>query len=191
MSTAISLRNFVDNYERGVYDMPDQNAVNSIWHDRQVTELDIQRRTRPLAKKVMRFLKVAQTEVDMDKNYIYFRNTKTDDGEAYDTFSITEKDSKKVLFFICPKIVHSAVKGKAQLLSVSDDRHYEIFGQTYGKALDELRSKIEKEEKEMVKTAPDSSPEVQSQALIGPPEEQKAQVRRLRKETTVENSTKH
>ncbi|QIW87706.1 hypothetical protein Ab1vBOLIVR5_gp58c [Agrobacterium phage OLIVR5] len=155
MSNAVSIRKFVENYENGVYDELNVNMIDSIWHDRQVTDRDIQHRTKPLAKKVMRFLKVAEDKVDMDKNYVFFRNVKPTHGDIYDTFTITEKDQKKVIFFICPKIGHEVAKGKAQLLAVPDDKHLELFGDTYGKTLDALRAINKAEAKERAKLEPE------------------------------------
>lgn len=140
MSNSLSMRKFVENYENGLYDKPDQSAIQSIWQDWSVTERDLQHRTRPLAKKVMRFLKVAEDEIDLDKTSIHFRNINPVKGRPYDSFTITDTKSQKVLFFICPNIGYDAARGKAQLLSVPEDKHIEIFDETYGLALDTLKA---------------------------------------------------
>lgn len=140
MATAINMRTFVDNYNKGVYDEPDQNTIKAIWHNRHTIEKDLQARTRPLAKKVMRFLKVALPEIDMDKMFVHFRKVTPPKGVDYDTFTITERQTSKVLYFIAPRLGHDVAKGKAHIIAMPDENHVEIMADTYGETLNTLKS---------------------------------------------------
>lgn len=77
----------------------------------------LERRAKSLQSKVIKFVNVLRESgraIDCTKVYVFFKNNCPMGGPLYDSFSICDRESGDVLFWVTPKSGHS---GKAEAFS--------------------------------------------------------------------------
>ena len=80
------------------------------------SDKSLERRAKLLMPKVKKFVK--EFNVDIDKNYVWFKNNCPMYGSLYDDFRISDRETSNVLYTVTPKTGHY----------VDDDKKAEIWG---------------------------------------------------------------
>ena len=97
-----------------------QSALYSHCHDFYdwfCSDGSLERKAKSLQNRVIKFvnaLRESGRAIDCTKTYVFFKNNCPMGGPLYDSFSICDRESGDVLFWVTPKSGHS---GKAEAFS--------------------------------------------------------------------------
>ena len=114
MKEQITLKQWIENFDNGVYDSNDINVqIDAGWYDWFCKDSSLKNKTKSLASKVKRISK--SSKIDIDKTYVLFKNNCPCNGSLYDDFRICDIETGKVIYTIIPKSGHNINKGKSEL----------------------------------------------------------------------------
>ena len=107
----IPIRQWMVNFESGMYNAPDlKTQCAAGWYDWFCRDTSLANKTKSLGKKVMKIAK--SSKVDIDKQYVFFKNNCPVPGPLYDDFRICDLKSGDVIYTVIPLSGHS---GKAEV----------------------------------------------------------------------------
>jgi hypothetical protein len=87
------------------------------FYDWFCSDASLDRRAKSLQNKVIKLVNYFREKgnpIDCSKVYVFFKNNCPMSGPLYDSFSICDRESGDVLFWVTPKSGHS---GKAEIFS--------------------------------------------------------------------------
>lgn len=68
----------------------------------------LEKKSKQLIEKVIKFLKV-NPQIDATRHYVFFKNNCPVSGPLYDSFSICERATMDVVYWVTPKSGHSGL----------------------------------------------------------------------------------
>ncbi|MFA4971764.1 MAG: hypothetical protein WC683_04075 [bacterium] len=118
----ISLKEWVNRFNRGDYDAPDAHTqMKAGWFDWFCKDSALAAKTQRLGRRVCQIAK--SKRFDPEKVYVFFKNNCPVNGSLYDSFSICKLDDQEVLFWITPRNGHTQDCGKALVADLSGSRN--------------------------------------------------------------------
>jgi hypothetical protein len=110
----ITIREFIENYEDGIYDNPNiTTMIDAGWYDWFCEDEELKPRLDAMFPKVKQ---IAQSSlIDMDTMYVFFKNNCPGIGDVYDDFRICEIETGDVVFTVIPASGHKRDFGLAEL----------------------------------------------------------------------------
>lgn len=101
----IPLRNWIENFDNGVYASPDIDTQREAgWNDWFCKASALRNKTYSLAPKVKRIANSAK--INQNTMYVFFKNNCPLHGSLYDDFRICDIETGKVIFTITPRSEH-------------------------------------------------------------------------------------
>jgi hypothetical protein len=112
METKVSVREFIQNYEKGIYDDPSVNTmIDAGWFDWFCDDEELKPRLDALFTKVTRIAHSAK--IDMDT--MFFKNNCPVCGALFDDFRFCEIESDDVVFTVIPASGHDRDQGLSEV----------------------------------------------------------------------------
>jgi hypothetical protein len=125
MKEQITLKQWIENFDNGVYDSNDINVqIDAGWYDWFCKDSSLKNKTKSLASKVKIISK--SSKIDVNKTYVFFKNNCPCAGNKYDDFKICDIETDKVIYTIIPKSGHARNKGKSELWGKENNFEKEI-----------------------------------------------------------------
>lgn len=97
--TDLTLRQFIDKYDKGEFDKSTKSMIGMGWYDWFCSDSSLYNRLKPLVSKVKKISK--SKKIDLDKMYVFFKNNCPCVGPTYDDFRICNIESGDVIYCIC------------------------------------------------------------------------------------------
>lgn len=118
---SIPIRQFIKNYRAGLYKPLDvKTQCNAGWYDWFCKGTLLPKKTITLADKLLSLL--PSYKIDIDKQYVFFKNNCPMAGNLYDSFSVCDLETGDVVLWVTPHNGHWGDDfGKAQVYAVRDD----------------------------------------------------------------------
>lgn len=111
---------FIKNFKAGKYDSPSiQAQVEAGWYDWFCKDSSLKNKTQLLGKKVIQISK--SKKVDVDKNYVFFKNNCPVNGSLYDDFRICSMEEGEVIYTIVPRSGHKRYNNRAEVWGREND----------------------------------------------------------------------
>ena len=99
MRNEISIKQWIENYESGMYNSKDRRIqCEAGWYDWFCKDESLHGRLKKLAPKVKRLAK--SSDVDADNWYVWFKNNCPCWGPLYDDFRFADRETGDVVFTI-------------------------------------------------------------------------------------------
>jgi len=115
MSSEISIRQWIKNYNAGMYkDKSTEVQIEAGWYDWFCKDQALSNKTKRLAGKLKKI--IGSPRFDVDKTYVFFKNNCPCDGKLYDDFRICEMDDTvdgRPLYTVTPASGFNSEFGKA------------------------------------------------------------------------------
>jgi hypothetical protein len=109
--TNMSINTFAERFLRGDFDLNDRKTqIEAGWYDWFCRDTSLAAKTEKLGRKVLQLMK--STKIDIEKNYVFFKNNCPGRGGLYDDFRVCDMETGDVIFTIVPRCTHS---GKAEV----------------------------------------------------------------------------
>lgn len=109
--TNMSINTFAERFLRGDFDLNDRKTqIEAGWYDWFCRDTSLAAKTEKLGRKVLQLMK--STKIDIEKNYVFFKNNCPMRGGLYDDFRVCDMETGDVIFTIVPRCTHS---GKAEV----------------------------------------------------------------------------
>lgn len=112
--TEMNIATFAERFLRG--DFNDTSYLTQIeagWYDWFCRNTSLPAKTQKLGKKVLQLMK--SSKIDIEKNYVFFKNNCPVYGSLYDDFRICDLETGEVIFTITPSSGHDVNKGRAEV----------------------------------------------------------------------------
>lgn len=107
----MNIATFSVRFLRGDFDVNDRNTqIEAGWYDWFCRDTSLAAKTQNLGKKVLRVMK--SSKIDVEKNYVFFKNNCPMRGGLYDDFRICDIETGNVIYTVVPRCTHS---GKAEV----------------------------------------------------------------------------
>jgi hypothetical protein len=107
----MNIATFADRFIRGDFDINSPKIqIDAGWYDWFCRDTALAAKTQKLGKKVLQLMK--STKIDIEKNYVFFKNNCPMRGGLYDDFRVCDMETGDVIFTIVPRCTHS---GKAEV----------------------------------------------------------------------------
>lgn len=135
------LRETIKAYRNGEFDKDrtGSNAkVEDLWWDWFCKDSSLANKGRSLLQKLNQI--ADSKKIDVDNTYVWFKNHCPCNGNLYDSMSISEIGTKRVIYCIIPKSGHKCDNGKAQLYGLKNDFETPIVEGTWKDIKDWFRS---------------------------------------------------
>ncbi len=117
MSDQISLKEWVENFKSGAYSSPDVSTqIAAGWYDWFCKDTSLARKTQNLAPKVVQLC--ASPKINVDTNYVFFKNNCPMCGPLYDSFSFCDRETGDVKYWVTVRSGHT---GKAEVYGSEND----------------------------------------------------------------------
>lgn len=114
MSEQISLRAWIDKFKLGLYDENNRKTqINAGWYDWFCRDTSLANKTKKMGQ-VVKQIKDGD-KINLDKNYVWFKNNCPMRGPLYDDFRIADLETGDVLFTV-------------QFNSPWEDFNYTVYG---------------------------------------------------------------
>ena len=114
MRQHITVREFMRNYDRGVYDSNDVNTmIEAGWYDWFCRDKNLKKRLDALFPKVKEI--VLSQKINPHTMYVFFKNNCPVYGSLYDDFRFCDMKTGDVIYTVIPASGHKANKGQAEL----------------------------------------------------------------------------
>lgn len=105
------IETFIRRFNAGEFIMPDRlTQVEAGWYDWFCRDSSLAKKTQKLGEKVKQI--AASAKIDLENNYVFFKNNCPMRGPLYDDFRICSIETGHVIFTVIPKCSHS---GKAEV----------------------------------------------------------------------------
>lgn len=116
----ISIREWVKNYNAGKYKNKDfHTQIEAGWYDWFCKDAALCNKTKRLAGKLKKL--IGSPKIDVDKNYVFFKNNCPMMGKLYDDFRICDMVTGDVIYTITPASGHDAEFGKSAVWGKEND----------------------------------------------------------------------
>lgn len=122
MSERKPLRETIKAYRNGEFDKDRTGSdakVKELWWDWFCKDSSLGNKGRSLLQKLNQI--ADSKKIDADNTYVWFKNHCPCNGNLYDSMSISEIGTKRVIYCIIPKSGHECDEGKAQLYGSKND----------------------------------------------------------------------
>jgi len=107
MSEKVSFKQWIENYQNGMYDSPDFDTMcKAGWYDWFCKDSSLINRMKKMVPAILKISK--SSKIDLDKTYIFFKNNCPMCGKLYDDFRICDIDSGDVIYTIIPHSGHDS-----------------------------------------------------------------------------------
>lgn len=107
----MNINTFAIRFLRGEFLASDvKTQIEAGWYDWFCRDTSLGAKTQNLGKKVLQLMK--STKIDIEKNYVFFKNNCPGRGSLYDDFRICDMETGDVIFTVVPRCSHS---GKAEV----------------------------------------------------------------------------
>ena len=107
----MNIATFAVRFLRGDFDLNDRKTqIEAGWYDWFCRDTSLAAKTQNLGKKVLRVMK--SSKIDIEKNYVFFKNNCPMRGSLYDDFRICDMETGNVIYTVVPRCSHS---GKAEV----------------------------------------------------------------------------
>lgn len=107
----MNIATFAVRFLRGDFDLNDRKTqIEAGWYDWFCRDTSLAAKTQNLGKKVLRVMK--SSKIDIEKNYVFFKNNCPMRGSLYDDFRICDMETGNVIYTVVPRCTHS---GKAEV----------------------------------------------------------------------------
>jgi hypothetical protein len=108
------VRRFINNYESGVYDSGDHQAmIEAGWYDWFCEDYELNERLDEMFPKIKQL--AASSKIDIDRMYVFFKNNCPLDGEIYDDFRFCEIETDDVVYTVTPASGYERDKSMASV----------------------------------------------------------------------------
>jgi hypothetical protein len=116
----VSLRTWIENYEKGLYNSGDRNSMcDAGWYDWFCGDDTLLPRLKNLYPKV---LAVSKSEkINLDTMYVFFKNNCPMDGKLYDDFRICDMETGDVIWTISPAVGYTKTFGQSEVWGKEND----------------------------------------------------------------------
>ncbi len=115
--TNMNIATFATRFLRGDFDLNDRKIqIEAGWYDWFCRDTSLAAKTQNLGRKVLQLMK--STKIDIEKNYVFFKNNCPMRGSLYDDFRICDIETGDVIFTVVPRCSHS---GKAEVWGREND----------------------------------------------------------------------
>lgn len=115
--TNMNIDTFAARFLRGDFDLNDRKTqIEAGWYDWFCRDTSLAAKTQNLGRKVLQLMK--STKIDIEKNYVFFKNNCPMRGSLYDDFRICDIETGDVIFTVVPRCSHS---GKAEVWGREND----------------------------------------------------------------------
>jgi hypothetical protein len=99
MKKQLNIREWSINFIMGIYDDPSRDTqIRAGWYDWFCKETSLRNKTRKMGKIVAKIK--GEGKVDIDKNYVWFKNNCPLNGPLYDDFRFADMEDGEVQFTI-------------------------------------------------------------------------------------------
>lgn len=116
----ISFREWLVNFEAGKYESSDTGVqIDAGWYDWFCEDFELKDRLNALVPVVLAVSK--SNKIDLDKNYIFFKNNCPMVGDLYDDFRVCDIVTGDVIFTIAPYLGYTHLKGVAEVHGREND----------------------------------------------------------------------
>jgi hypothetical protein len=93
------LSSWIALFENGLYDAPDRSTqIKAGWYDWFCRDTSLAQKTKRMGNIVKQITKGGK--VDLEKNYVWFKNNCPLNGNLYDDFRIADMETRNVIFTI-------------------------------------------------------------------------------------------
>jgi len=114
------IREFVKRFENAEFESSDVKVqCNAGWYDWFCKDSALRIKTMLLGDKLMQIKD--SSKIDIDKNYVWFKNNCPCNGSLYDDFRIADLKTGDVIFTITPASGHSIDRGIATVWGKEND----------------------------------------------------------------------
>lgn len=116
----MNIATFAVRFLRGDFDLNDRKTqIEAGWYDWFCRDTSLAAKTQNLGKKVLRVMK--SSKIDVEKNYVFFKNNCPMYGSLYDDFRICDMETGDVIYTIVPSNGHKSNKGTAEVWGREND----------------------------------------------------------------------
>jgi len=103
----MNLKTFRDRFQNGDFDAADVHTqCDAGWYDWFCRDNSLANKTKVLGKKVLQIMN--SDKVDIDNDYVFFKNNCPFHGPLYDDFRICDMKSGDVKYTIVPRSGHTS-----------------------------------------------------------------------------------
>lgn len=111
MSNNMNIATFAIRFSQGEFIFGDvKTQCEAGWYDWFCRDTSLATKTRSLGSKVLQLMK--SEKVDVENNYVFFKNNCPMSGPLYDDFRICDMESGNVIYTVVPRSGHT---GKAEV----------------------------------------------------------------------------
>lgn len=111
-----TLAEFVSMFRTGCFDNPDVKVqIRAGWFDWFCRDSSLANKTKRLGRIVCRIAN--SKKFDATKVYVFFKNNCPMVGKLYDSFSICDKETGDVLYWVTPSVGYAKDHGQAQVVA--------------------------------------------------------------------------
>jgi len=116
----ISIKEWIENFDKGTYSKRSTDVqIEAGWYDWFCKDTSLAGKTKVLGPKLKKIAK--SNLIDIDKQYVFFKNNCPCFGSLYDSFSICDIETGNVIFWVAPSLGYSNSKGKSQVSGKSNN----------------------------------------------------------------------
>ena len=109
-----TIKEWIINFLRGEYDAPDvQTQIKAGWYDWFCQDKSLAAKTEKLGRRLIKIAK--SKKIDLDNNYVFFKNNCPVNGTLYDDFRICDIKTHDVIYTITPSCGHTHTKGRSEV----------------------------------------------------------------------------
>ena len=129
-----SIRNFLKNFKEGQYESKNvKTQIDAGWYDWFCKDSSLYNKTKVLAEKLLSIL--PSYKIDIDKQFVFFKNNCPCVGSLYDDFRICDLKSGDVIWTITPK----GNKGQSEVWGRENGFEKPIISGTWSEVLNFFR----------------------------------------------------
>lgn len=106
MKDNMSIATFATRFQNGDFDSSDVDTqIDAGWYDWFCRDTSLKAKTQALGKKVMQIMN--SEKIDVNKNYVFFKNNCPCVGSLYDDFRICDLETGDVIYTVVPRSGHT------------------------------------------------------------------------------------
>lgn len=118
--TEMNITTFVTRFLNNEFIANDRKTqIEAGWYDWFCRDTSLAAKTQKLGKKVVQLMN--SEKIDVEKNYVFFKNNCPMRGSLYDDFRICDIETGNVLYTITPSCGHTVNKGVAEVWGREND----------------------------------------------------------------------
>lgn len=130
MEKAITIRRWIEKFNAGLYASSNIDIqIEAGWYDWFCRDSSLANKTQKLGKNLIAISK--SKKIDIDKQYVFFKNNCPMTGNLYDDFRICDIETGEVIYTVTPKSGHNSDNGLGEVWGKSNDFDGSIFKGTW------------------------------------------------------------